>query len=141
MEENKLDQIYEKQNNMSENDKHPQREKSLLKAICFGLCVSVVAALLLTGISVWAEKEYFILIVLGILAEAYVLKLFSPNKVIGACLGAILCAGTFLLYQILMANFGYSYVEDAEIKFYSGLIISALFGGIYGYRGIDGLED
>ena len=93
------------------------QEKSLLKAVCCGLGVSIIAALLLTGIAVWAENEYFILIVLGILAEAYVLQLFSPNKIIGACLGTILCAGTFLLYQILMANFGYSYVEDARKYF------------------------
>ena len=40
-----------------------------------------------------------------------------------------------------MAFFGYSYVEDAETQFYIGLGMSALLGGIYGYRGIDGLDD
>lgn len=141
MEENKLDQIYEKQNNMSENEKHPKREKSLLKAILLGLGVGILVALILMGIAALAKHEYYIVIVLGIMAEAYILQRFVPNKIVGACLGIVLCAGTFLLYQFLMAFFGYSYVEDAETQFYIGLGMSALLGGIYGYRGIDGLDD
>lgn len=70
---------------------------------------------------------------LGAASVAGTIHCFVPqNSVIGAIIGAILCPATYLMYQFIMAMYGYYY--EADNTFWWMLGGSVIIGAYFGYN-------
>lgn len=99
-----------------------------------GLGVSVLVGVILAVLGIWLEQEYALALILGAIAVAGTIHCFVPQKTIaGAVIGAILCPATYLIYQFIMAIYGY-YYEDGDSMFWFMLIGSAILGAWWGYN-------
>lgn len=106
------------------------------KAFLFGSLAGVVIAAVLAAIGIFTGSEWWIALIVGVTIEAVIVHNFVPSRsASSAFIGAILCGGTYLLYQLIMAIFGYSYAEDADTTFWLMTIGSIIFGAYMGYKG------
>lgn len=104
-----------------------------IKATLLGLLTSIIVAIILAAIAIWWETELMILLIIGAVLVAGTIHLFVPKEtIIGAIIGAILCPVTYLLYQFIMAIFGY-YYED-RTNFWWMLGGSVILGAYLGYN-------
>lgn len=99
-----------------------------------GLGVSVIVGIILAVLGIWLESESVLALTLGALAVAGTIHCFVPqNSKIGAIIGAILCPTAYLIYQFIMAIYGY-YYEDGDSYFWFMLIGSVILGAWMGYN-------
>ena len=117
--------------------KSSENKPNYLIATLAGFGTSVLVAIALTAIGIWLEAEYILVLVIGAVLVGVVIHNFVPNKSIaGAILGAILCPATYILYQVFMAMFGYSY-EENDNYFWWMLAGSFIYGAYIGYNNED----
>lgn len=116
-----------------------QKNKHFLGLLA-GLGCGTIVGGILALISIYAEQEFMLPIILGLMLVGYVVSRFVPNKsVMGAITGALACALTYLIYIGIMIYNGYWY-EDGNSSFWAVLIISTIYGGSMGYKGKKGFE-
>lgn len=106
---------------------------SFLFKLIASVAISIIAALILTGISILFECESSIVlsITTGIATASIVVLLKSKYMIVSILIGAVSCLLIFLLYQFLLGYFGYVY-EDDDLFSISGLLISIVIGGYIG---------
>ncbi len=108
------------------------------KAILAGAITCLVVASILALIGIWSEAEYWWALIIGASVVAFAIKLYVPHQSGGgALIGAILCPSTYLIYQFIIALFGYSYESDGTATFWIILIISIFVGAWMGYNDYD----
>ena len=102
-------------------------------AVFAGLGVSIIVAIVLAVLGIWLEAEYAMILIIGAALVAGTIHNFVPeNSMPGAIIGAILCPITYILYQIIMAMFGYSYESDNTVWWMLGG--SVILGAYMGYN-------
>ena len=99
-----------------------------------GLGVSVLVGIIWAVLGIWLESEYWLVLILGAAAVAVTIHCFVPqNSIAGAVIGAVLCPTAYLIYQFIMAIYGY-YYEEGDSMFWIMLIGSAILGAWMGYN-------
>lgn len=113
----------------------PENKKpNYTMAILAGLGVSFIVAIALAVIGIWLEAEYTLALALGGVFIGLVIRNFVPKKSIaGAIIGAILCPATYLLYQVIIAMYGY-YLEGDENTIWFMLGGGLIYGAYMGYN-------
>lgn len=112
-------------NEQYEADKKPQ----YIKAFFAGLGTSILVGIILAVIGIWAESEYILALIVGAIIVVSVIRSFVPeHSVGGAVIGAILTPTAYLIYQFIMASYGYVYAENGDTTFWFMLIGSIIAG-------------
>ena len=125
--------------NFGTNSNSSQTKKHFLGLLA-GVGVGAIVGGILALISIIAEQEFSLPIILGLMLVGYVVSRLVPNKSpMGAITGALACALTYLIYVGIMMFNGYWYV-DGNSSFWTTLIFSAIYGGVMGYKGKKGFE-
>lgn len=121
-------------NKFNENTSPGRDEKSkYLIALLAGMGVSVIVGIIWAVIGIWLETEYMLVLGIGVAVIAGTIHFCVPeNSIIGAIIGAILCPATYLIYQFIMALYGY-YYED-NYTFWLMLVGSFIAGAWFGYN-------
>ena len=109
-----------------------------IMALLAGLGVSVIVAAILAVIGIATESEYAVVLGIGAAIVGCVVRRFVPPQSIGgALIGALLCPLTYVIYQLILAMFGYSYEKDGDITYWILLIGSVVFGAYICYSKTD----
>jgi hypothetical protein len=134
----------EKLNNPTQEDaitnvpNEVEKKPNYLMAFLAGFGTSVIVGIVIALIGIWTESEYMIVLCIGAVIVASVIKHFVPRKSIGgAIIGAILTPTTYFIYQAIMAFNGYYYEKDGDTWFWFLLIGSVILGGFMGYNNDD----
>jgi hypothetical protein len=115
-----------------------EKKPNYLMAFLAGFGASVIVGIVIALIGMWTESEYMIVLCIGAVIVASVIKHFVPRKAIGgAIIGAILTPATYFIYQTMMAFNGYYYEKDGDTWFWFLLIGSVILGGFMGYNNDD----
>lgn len=126
--------------NFGTNANTSQKNKHFLGFLA-GAGTGVVVGGILAAIGIYAEQEFMLLIILGLILVGYVVSRFVPNKsVMGAITGGLACALTYLIYVGIMIFNGYWYA-DGNSSFWIVLVMSLIYGGSMGYKGKKGFEE
>ena len=106
-------------------------------AFLAGFGASVLVGIALAALGMWTESEYMWSIVIGVVLVSITIHQFVPKRSIGgAIIGAILTPATYLIYQVIMWNYGYSY-SDNDNWFWFMLIGAVAVGAYMGYNNED----
>lgn len=110
-------------------------EFNYYKTIVAGLVASAVIVAIWTGLAVWLEEEYKLVIIFGIAAIAGVVAATVPSRsLLGAVFAAVLSLAAFLVYDQLLKALGYV-MEDGDIKhMVTGIAFSLIGGAWIGYN-------
>jgi len=109
-------------------------------AFILGLIVSIIVAVIEAVIGINLETEYLLVIIIGVIVVGQVVKFFTESHNIGgAIIGGVLCAFTNIVYQFIMAYYGYDYEDNADMWFWLLLIGSFIYGAYVSY--VDDDED
>jgi len=133
---NKLENPEE--NNIEFEPQPEEQEPHYKKAFLAGAITCLVVASILALIGIWSEAEYWWALIIGAWVVAFAIKLYVPHQSGGgALIGAILCPLTYVIYQFIMALFGYSYASDGTTTFWITLLVSIVVGAWLGYNDFD----
>lgn len=133
---NKLENPEE--NNVEFEPQPEEPEPRYGKAVLSGAIACLVVASILALIGILCEAEYWWALVIGASVVAFAIKLHVPHQSGGgALIGAILCPLTYLIYQFIMALFGYYYESDGTTTFWIILLLSIGVGAWMGYNNYD----
>lgn len=116
--------------------KSSEKNQNYLMATLAGFGTSVLVAIALTAIGIWLEAEYILILVIGAVLVGVVIHNFVPNNHDRSYTWAILCPATYILYQVFMVMFGYSY-EENDNYFWWMLAGSFIYGSYMGYNNED----
>lgn len=111
----------------------PERKPKYVMAVLAALVASVIVGILLAFAGIIFQREFIIVLAIGAIIVSFAIKQFVPHySVGGAIIGAIFTPLTFLIYQLGMLIYGYSY-EDGG-RFWFMLIGSVILGAYIGYN-------
>lgn len=88
----------------------PERKPNYVLAVLSALGTSIVVGILLAIVGILLQREFVIVLAIGAVIVSSVIKHFVPHCSIGgAVIGAIFTPFTYLIYQLGMLIYGYSY--------------------------------